>query len=90
LFIFMKPERLKKYWGYAAARDFGVLARLSEEACPTRPVTERKQSQNPKAPLRSSNRMVTGFLIMLLTQINPRRPALRLLRPRRAMAETMP
>jgi hypothetical protein len=28
-----------------------ALARLSEEACPQQPVTERKQSQNPKEPL---------------------------------------
>jgi hypothetical protein len=63
-FFFMFQERLKKYCGYAAARDFGILARLSEGACPLRPVTacpmklqrrrKRKQSQNPKAPLLSS------------------------------------
>jgi hypothetical protein len=42
---------LKKYCSYSAARNFGVLARLSEGACPQRPVTERKRSQNPKEPL---------------------------------------
>src|SRR5580658_9863364 len=47
-------ERLKKCCGRAAARDFGVLARLSEGACPKRPVTERKRSQNPEAPLLAS------------------------------------
>jgi hypothetical protein len=64
LFIFMRRERLKKFCGRAAARDFGVLARLSEgsrSAGPPRPVTaclaklqrrrKRKQSQNPKVPL---------------------------------------
>jgi hypothetical protein len=44
-------EYLKKYCGYSAARNFGVLARLSEGACPKRPVIERKRSQNPKEPL---------------------------------------
>ena len=47
----MKLERLKKICGHAAARNFGVLARLSEGACPQWPVTERKRSQNPKEPL---------------------------------------
>ena len=45
------PERLRKKCSRSAARDFGVLARLSEGACPQRPVTERKQSQNPEDPL---------------------------------------
>jgi hypothetical protein len=44
-------ERLKKYWSHSAARNFSVLARLSEEVCPQGPVTERKRSQNPKGPL---------------------------------------
>jgi hypothetical protein len=45
-----KLEHLKKNRSRSAARNFGVLARLSEEACPSRPVgmTERKRSQNPK------------------------------------------
>jgi hypothetical protein len=47
-----KQERLKKCCGRSAARNFGVLAWLSEEACPKRPVTERKRSRNPKGPLR--------------------------------------
>ena len=46
-----RPERLKKCCSRSAARNFGVLARLSEGACPQRPVTERKRSQNPKEPL---------------------------------------
>src|ERR1700678_3955213 len=52
-----KLERLKKYCRRSAAnggRPQGLLvllARLSEGACPQRPVTEREQSQNPKEPL---------------------------------------
>ena len=54
-----KLERLKKYCSRSAAsggRPQGLLvflARLSEGACPQRPVTERKRSQNPKEPLSS-------------------------------------
>ena len=44
-------KRLKKYSSRSAARNFDVLARLSEGACPLWPVTERKRSQNPKEPL---------------------------------------
>jgi hypothetical protein len=52
-------ERLKKKCSRSAARDFGVLARLSEGACPQRPVTERKRGQNPK---RSAVSLSTGRL----------------------------
>jgi hypothetical protein len=59
-------ERLKKNYNRSAARNFGVLARLSEGVCPQRPVTERKRSQNPKEPLPLFlNRTATVFLKML-------------------------
>ena len=59
-------ERLKKNCSRSAARDFGVLARLERRNMPVRPVTERKQSQNPKEPLpHFPNRMATVSLKML-------------------------
>ena len=57
------PERLKKNCGHSAAGDFGVLARLSEGACPKRPATERKRNQNPKEPLQNGHRFSENALI---------------------------
>jgi hypothetical protein len=63
---FCRLERLKKNRSRSAARNFGVLARLSEGACPQWPVTERKRSQNAKEPLSVLlNRTATVFLKML-------------------------
>jgi hypothetical protein len=70
-------ERLKKNYSRSAAGDFGVLARLSEGACPQRPVTacpavafgeggsENEAKTQKIRCLSLPNRAATVFLKML-------------------------
>src|SRR5580692_7911738 len=49
----MRPELLKKYCSHVERGFLAFWRGFGKGACPQRPVTEPKRSQNPKGPLLS-------------------------------------